>query len=63
MKKGFLAGNIVYVCTEHERYIKKYLESFEEIMFEINQFDKGNKDNIKNALDGPICHDTFQRLN
>ena len=45
------------------KYIKKYLESFEEIMFEINQFDKGNKDNIKNALDGPICHDTFQRLN
>jgi len=63
MKKGFLAGNIVYVCMEHERYIKKYLECFEEIMFEINQFDKGNKGNIKNALDGPICHDTFQRLN
>ena len=63
MKRGFLAGNIVYVCMEHEKYMKKYLENFEEIMFEINQFDKGNKDNIKNALDGPICHDTFQRLN
>ncbi len=63
MKRGFLAGNIVYVCTEHEKYLKLYLECFEEIMFEINQFDKGNRKKIKNLINGPICHEGFERLN
>ena len=63
LKRGYMAGNIVYVCTEHEKFLNKYFENFEEVMFEINQFDKGNKRNIEDLLDGPVCHETFQRLN
>ena len=63
LKRGYMAGNIVYVCIEHEKFLNKYFENFEEVMFEINQFDKGNKRNIEDLLDGPVCHETFQRLN
>ena len=52
-----------FKSTEHEKFINKYFENFEEVMFEINQFDKGNKRNIEDLLDGPVCHETFQRLN
>jgi glutamate-1-semialdehyde 2,1-aminomutase len=64
LKKGFLAGTSIYVCTEHKKnIINKYFDFLEEIFFEINQFDKGDKENILNHINGPLCHDSFERLN
>ena len=64
LKKGFLAGTSIYVCTEHKKnIINKYFDFLEEIFFEISQFERGNKENILNQINGPLCHDSFERLN
>jgi glutamate-1-semialdehyde 2,1-aminomutase len=62
LKKGFLVGNSVYVCTEHS---KEIIDSFFNALlpiFEQIRECEGGKD-INNLLDGPICHTGFSRLN
>ena len=63
LKRGFLASNKLYVCTEHdESIIEKYMENLEDI-FKIIRKCEDEKINIFNILEGPVCHEGFKRLN
>ena len=63
LKKGFLAGNLMYVSIVHDQFIlDQYFSEIEKIFKKISKIEKeGN--NILDYLDGPVCHDTFKRLN
>ena len=63
LKKGFLASTIFYACTEHtNEHISKYFSALDQIYKTISQCES-EKLNIKNLLDGPVCHSGFKRLN
>lgn len=62
LSKGFLAGNCVYVCTEHsEDVLAQYLNNLEPIFKLIRECEDGK--DIMGLLKGPICHTGFKRLN
>ena len=62
LKKGYLAGNSVYACTEHSQEILDgYFAALEPIFEIIKQCEDGR--NLATLLDGPICHSGFKRLN
>ena len=62
LSKGFLAGNCVYVCTEHsEDILSQYLHNLEPIFGLIRECEDGR--DIMGLLKGPICHTGFKRLN
>ena len=62
LKKGYLAGNSVYACTEHSQEILDgYFAALEPIFEIIKQCEDGR--NLVTLLDGPICHSGFKRLN
>ncbi len=62
LKKGFLAANSVYVCTEHKKEIvDKYFEKLDPIFAKISDCENGL--NIDDLLDGPVSHSGFKRLN
>ncbi len=53
LKKNFLAGNGVYVCTEHKKnIINQYLEILEEIFYKISNMDD---EMIYKEIDKNIC--------
>ena len=63
LKKGFLAGNIIFVSIVHnEKILQKYFNAFEYVFSKINKLNKQNK-KIEKFLEGPVCHSTFRRLN
>lgn len=60
--KGFLAGNSVYVCTEHTPVVlDAYFEALDPIFATIKQCEEGR--DVMGLLKGPICHGGFKRLN
>ena len=62
LKKGFLASNSVYVCTEHtEQVVDEYFEKLHPVFSIIADCENGR--NIDDLLDGPMCHSSFKRLN
>ena len=62
MKKGYLAANSVYVCTEHsEEIIEEYLHHLSNVFSEIKNSIEQNS--IYDMLDGEVCQDGFKRLN
>lgn len=62
LKKGFLAGNSVYVCTEHNpEVIDAYCDALDPVFELIKSCD--NEGNIEAFLEGPQCHSGFKRLN
>ena len=62
LKKGYLASNSVYVCTEHdEKIVNNYIEELDMIFRLIKKCEDGS--NIMELLDGPICQSGFSRLN
>jgi glutamate-1-semialdehyde 2,1-aminomutase len=62
LDKGYLAGNSVYVCTEHSREIVDgYFSSLDAVFAMIKECEEGR--DIKSLLKGPICHGGFKRLN
>ena len=62
LAKGYLAGNSVYVCTEHTRdVVNQYLEMLNPIFRKIQQCEEGL--DVMSLLNGPICHAGFKRLN
>jgi glutamate-1-semialdehyde 2,1-aminomutase len=62
LKKGFLASNSVYVCTEHtENICNAYFEALDPIFSTISDCENGQ--NIDNLLDGSVCDTGFNRLN
>ena len=62
LKEGYLAGNSVYVCTEHSgKILDEYFEHLEPVFITISECENGK--NIDNLLDSPVCHAGFRRLN
>ena len=63
LSEGFLASNVVYMSTKHD---KKYIHNYELSLFKafekISQFERGIED-IDENLNGPVCHSGFKRLN
>ena len=62
LAKGYLAGNSVYVCTEHTKeVVDQYLEMLVPIFRKIKRCEDGL--DVMSLLNGPICHAGFKRLN
>ena len=63
LKKGYLASNSIYVCTEHsQNIVNNYFKALDPIFAIIKQCEDGRND-INSLLEGPICHSGFKRLN
>ena len=61
LKRGYLASTAIYLSTAHkDEIIDFYFENLSQIFKEIALFEKNKIDDF---LDGPICHNGFQRLN
>lgn len=62
LKKGWLATNSVYVCTEHTPdIIAEYLDALDPIFEMVRKCEDGA--DISSMLDGPVSHTGFSRLN
>ena len=62
LKRGFLATNSMYLCLAHnEEVLTSYLTHFSEVMYDLSKF-KDDRE-LEKALDGPVAHATFTRLN
>ena len=62
LKKGFLATNSVYVCTEHtNEIIDEYFECLDPVIATVRACENGR--NMDELLEGPVCHSGFRRLN
>ena len=62
LKRGYLAGNSVYVCTEHTpQILADYREALDAVFAMIRDCEQGR--DISTLLQGPLCHTEFRRLN
>jgi glutamate-1-semialdehyde 2,1-aminomutase len=62
LKQGFLAGPLVFACTEHTpAVIDQYFEALDPIFAVIADCESGRS--IDELLEGPVCHAGFKRLN
>ena len=61
LTKGYLAGNSVYVCTEHSlEILNGYFEALDHIFKLIKECEEGR--DIKTLLKGKVCRADFKRL-
>jgi glutamate-1-semialdehyde 2,1-aminomutase len=62
LAKGYLAGNSVYVCTEHTQpVVDGYFEALDDVFATIAECENGR--DVTELLKGPVCHGGFTRLN
>lgn len=62
LAKGYLAGNSVYVCTEHTpAVLEGYIAELDPIFATIKECEEGR--DVMSLLKGPVCHGGFKRLN
>jgi glutamate-1-semialdehyde 2,1-aminomutase len=62
LKKGYLASNSVYACTEHtQELVDGYFVELDPIFATIKECENGL--DINSLLEGPVCHSGFKRLN
>ena len=63
LKEGFLAANGVYASYAHnDEVLEKYKEACDVVFSKIaGIFAAGN--DIRDSLNGPVCHSGFERLN
>jgi glutamate-1-semialdehyde 2,1-aminomutase len=62
LAKGYLAGNSVYVCTEHTpEVVAGFFAELESIFGLIKECEEGR--DVMSLLKGPVCHGGFKRLN
>lgn len=62
LKKGYLASNVFYACTEHtSEIIENYFEALEPVFQTIQECENGR--NINSLLESSVCHSGFKRLN
>ena len=62
LKKGYLAGNSVYVCTEHTQpIVDGYFEALDPVFALLQECENGR--DVMQLLQGPVCHTEFRRLN
>jgi glutamate-1-semialdehyde 2,1-aminomutase len=61
LKRGFLASNAVYVCTEHnQNVLKEYEEALDQVFSLIAECEQGRS--IKEFLEGEVCDKDFRRI-
>lgn len=62
LAKGYLAGNSVYVCTEHTpEVVETFFNELDPVFALIKECEDGR--DVLGLLKGPICHGGFKRLN
>ena len=62
LKRGFLAGDCIYLSTAHSQEIlDSYFDNLEEIFAVIGNRSEG--ETLLDLLDGSVCQSGFQRLN
>jgi glutamate-1-semialdehyde 2,1-aminomutase len=62
LKKGYLASNSVYSCTQHTPgVVDGYFAALEPIFHLVGECEDGR--DVMGLLEGPICHGGFKRLN
>ena len=62
LKKGFLAGTSVYVCTEHvPDVLDGFFDALDPVFGLIQECEQGR--DVMSLLNGPVCHAGFKRLN
>ena len=62
LKKGYLAGNSLYVCIHHTKsVIDEFINNLDPIFLLIKECEDGR--DVDSLLSGPICHSGFERLN
>lgn len=62
LAKGYLAGNSVYVCTEHTpEVVETFFNELDPVFALIKECEDGR--DVMSLLKGPICHGGFKRLN
>lgn len=63
LAQGYLAGNSVYVCTEHTpAVLNGFFEALDPVFGLIKECEEGGRD-VMSLLNGPVCHGGFKRLN
>ncbi len=63
LKRGFLAGNTIYICIDHnQKLTNKYLKYLDHIFKMINKCE-ARKINIDFLLESEICQSGMKRLN
>jgi glutamate-1-semialdehyde 2,1-aminomutase len=62
LKQGYLAANSIYTCTEHTKnVVDGYFLALDPIFSIIKECEEGG--DFSSFLDGPVCHNSFKRLN
>lgn len=62
LAKGYLAGNSVYVCTDHTpAVVDAFFNELDPVFALIKQCEEGR--DVMGLLKGPVCHAGFKRLN
>jgi glutamate-1-semialdehyde 2,1-aminomutase len=62
LKKGYLAANSVYACTEHKQeLVDGYFSELDPIFAIIKECEEGL--DVNTLLEGPLCHSGFKHLN
>ena len=62
LDRGYLAGNSVYVSTEHTaQVVDAYFAALDPILALIRECEDGR--DVMSLLRGPVCHAGFKRLN
>jgi glutamate-1-semialdehyde 2,1-aminomutase len=62
LAKGYLAGNSVYVCTEHTpEVVNGFFQALDPVFGVIKECEDGR--DVMSLLHGPVCHGGFKRLN
>jgi glutamate-1-semialdehyde 2,1-aminomutase len=62
LAKGYLAGNSVYVSTEHTAdVLDRYFDGLDPVFSLIKECEEGRE--VMGLLKGPVCHGGFKRLN
>jgi len=62
LNNGYLAGNSIYICTDHSKnVVDAYIDALDKPFGIISKIVKGRNPN--QFLNVPICHGGFRRLN
>ena len=62
LAKGYLATNLMFLCTEHSpEILDGYFEALDSVFGLIRQCEDGL--DVTTLLKGPVCHGGFRRLN
>lgn len=62
LAQGYLAGNSVYVCTEHTpEVVDAFFQALDPVFGLIKECEDGRV--VHSLLKGPVCHGGFKRLN